>query len=477
MVTINGDAAVPQTVPDTNGPPAAAVTTPATTDPGQKMADESLLSKMLKTKLRELPANADLEVQQRDPNNPLFAAKTFEQLPISEELKKGVRSMGFMKPSKIQETALPILLQNPPENMIAQSQSGTGKTAAFSLTVLSRIDTAKQFPQALILSPTYELALQTASVVKEMGKCITCEGRDLIQIGTKGNRLERGTKITNPIVIGTPGTVMDWVIKFKFFDPKEIKILVFDEADVMIATQGHKDQSVKIRQRLNKDVQTLLFSATYEEKVLKFAKAMVKDPNIITLKKEEESLENIKQFYVRATNSDEKIESLYNVYGVLGGGQAIIFCKTRRDASHVATVMNARGYSVALLTGELEVTKRASTIERFRTGLERVLVCTNVIARGIDVEQVTMVVNFDLPDIQDYSGGSAGPRRADFETYLHRIGRTGRFGKSGIAVNMVATQEDWALLQDIQKHFGRQIEPLDANDLDDMDKKIANEAD
>ena len=354
-------------------------------DEGAQKADESMLAKMVRTKLLEVSSKANLEVQQKDPNNPLFSAKSFEELNLVDELKKGLRDMGFMKPSKIQETALPLLLKTPAENMIAQSQSGTGKTAAFSLTVLSRIDVTLDYPQALILSPTYELALQTGGVVSKMGQYLDCKGKELIQFGTKANKQTRGTVLKSPIIIGTPGTILDWIVKFKFFDPKKIKILVFDEADVMISTQGHKDQSTRIKRSLNLSTcQSLLFSATYDDKVLKFAKAMVKDPNIITLKREEESLTNIKQYYrefghdcvgkwtieligsnkkylfslkivtffltffhVVAKNEDQKLNALFNIYGIING-QAMIFCETKKTAGYVAQKMNAAGHAVAL---------------------------------------------------------------------------------------------------------------------------------
>lgn len=447
-------------------------------DEGAQKADESMLAKMVRTKLLEVSSKANLEVQQKDPNNPLFSAKSFEELNLVDELKKGLRDMGFMKPSKIQETALPLLLKTPAENMIAQSQSGTGKTAAFSLTVLSRIDVTLDYPQALILSPTYELALQTGGVVSKMGQYLDCKGKDLIQFGTKANKQTRGTVLKSPIIIGTPGTILDWIVKFKFFDPKKIKVLVFDEADVMISTQGHKDQSTRIKRSLNLNTcQSLLFSATYDDKVLKFAKAMVKDPNIITLKREEESLTNIKQYYVVAKNEDQKLNALFNIYGIISG-QAMIFCETKKTAGYVAQKMNAAGHAVALLTGGLDMDERSNVIKRFQQGLERVLISTNLTARGIDVEQVTLVVNFDLPRTQGEwdpkTRRNVGKAEADCETYLHRIGRTGRFGKSGIAINMIGNQDDMQIMKEIETHFKRTIEQIDYDDIDDLEEKLAD---
>jgi len=436
--------------------------------PDGDAAEESLISKILASKLLEVSKTAQLDVQQRDPNSPLFSAKSFEELNLTPEILKGLRAMNYMKPSKIQETALPLLLKTPPENMIAQSQSGTGKTAAFSLTVLSKININIPEPQALILSPTYELALQTGLVVDKMGQFLGVQ--DLIAYAVKGNRISRGTKITQPIVIGTPGSVVDWITRHKAFDAKKLRILVLDEADIMIDTQGHKDQTVRIKRSLDIDnCQCLLFSATYDERVLKFAKSIVKNPNILTLRREDETLDNIKQYYVRAPGEEKKLSALFNIYGILGTGQAVIFCKTKKTAKQVAVTMNAQGFAVALLSSELSVEERANCIRRFQQGLERVLISTNVTSRGIDVEQVTMVVNFDLPD---HRNEDTGRLEADCETYLHRIGRTGRFGKQGIAINMISDDRDRETMKTIEAHFKIQIEPLDPHDIDDMERKL-----
>ncbi|XP_039250853.1 ATP-dependent RNA helicase DDX19A-like [Styela clava] len=418
----------------------------------------SLMRKLIRDKL--VQSSQKLEVQQRDPSSPLYSVKSFEQLNLAPELLAGVIEMGFNRPSKIQETALPLLLANPPENMIAQSQSGTGKTAAFVLAMLSRVTVAKEYPQCLCLSPTYELALQTGKVVEEMGKKL----KNLsVTYAVRNNKVRRGEKITAHIIIGTPGTTQDW-IKFEAFDPSKIEVFVLDEADVMIATQGFQDQSIRVHRKLSKNCQLLLFSATYEEAVMRFARKIVTEPNIIQLRREEETLDNIKQYFVKCTSKEKKADALSNIYSVLSVGQAIIFCATRKTAKWLAQTMCEGGFVVALLSGELDVEQRASILRRFKAAKERVLVTTNVCSRGIDVEQVTLVVNFDLPiDMQG---------RADCETYLHRIGRTGRFGKSGIAINFISQNRDEMVLREIEKHFGIKVHNLDTNDFDDMENKI-----
>ncbi|KAK1157300.1 ATP-dependent RNA helicase DDX19B [Acipenser oxyrinchus oxyrinchus] len=423
-------------------------------------AAQSLLNKLIRSNL--VNTTNQVEVLQRDPNSPLYSVKSFEELRLKPQLLQGVYAMGFNRPSKIQENALPMMLAEPPQNLIAQSQSGTGKTAAFVLAMLSHVDPARKYPQCLCVSPTYELALQTGKVIEQMGKSYT---EVKLAYAVRGNKLERGMKIQEQIVIGTPGTVLDWCAKLKFIDAKKIKVFVLDEADVMIATQGHQDQSIRIQRMLPTDCQMLLFSATFEDSVWKFAQRIVPEPNIIKLKREEETLDTIKQYYVLCNSKEEKFQALCNIYGAITIAQAMIFCHTRKTAGWLAGELSREGHQVALLSGEMMVEQRAAVIERFRDGKEKVLVTTNVCARGIDVEQVSVVINFDLP--VDREGNP------DNETYLHRIGRTGRFGKRGLAINMVDSKLSMSILNRIQDHFNKKIEKLDTHDLDEIEK-IAN---
>jgi ATP-dependent RNA helicase DDX19/DBP5 len=195
---------------------------------------------------------------------------------------------------------------------------------------------------------------------------------------------------------------------------------------------------------------------------MKFAQTVVSNPMIIRLKREEESLENIHQYYIECRDQQDKFEALSNIYGSISIGQSMIFCHTRRTASWLTEQMTKQGNAVALLTGELDVKMRADIIGRFRAGKEKVLITTNVSARGIDVDQVTVVVNFDLPvDVH---------QQVDCDTYLHRIGRTGRFGKSGLAINMIDGSRSRGMLAIIEKHFGRKIAKLDAENPDDIEK-------
>ncbi|KAL7978547.1 hypothetical protein Chor_005529 [Crotalus horridus] len=390
--------------------------------PLEDRAAQSLLNKLIRSNL--VDNTNQVEVLQRDPTSPLYSVKSFEELRLKSQLLQGVYAMGFNRPSKIQENALPMMLAEPPQNLIAQSQSGTGKTAAFVLAMLSRVEPDHKHPQCLCLSPTYELALQTGKVIEQMGRFYPELN---LAYAVRGNKLERGQKIAEQIVIGTPGTVLDWCSKLKFIDPKKIRVFVLDEADVMIATQGHQDQSIRIQRMLPRDCQMLLFSATFEDSVWKFAQKVVPDPNIIKLKREEETLDTIKQYYVLCSSREEKFQALCNIYGAITIAQAMIFCHVR--------------------AGPGRVVDRAAPQPR------------------IDVEQVSVVINFDLPVDKDGN--------PDNETYLHRIGRTGRFGKRGLAVNMVDSKHSMNILNRIQEHFNKKIHKLDTDDLDEIEK-IAN---
>ncbi|XP_042327089.1 ATP-dependent RNA helicase DDX25 isoform X2 [Sceloporus undulatus] len=366
--------------------------------------------------------------------------------------------MGFNRPSKIQETALPMMLADPPQNLIAQSQSGTGKTAAFVLAMLSRVNPNNTFPQCLCVTPTFELAVQTGRVVEKMGKFFVNVN---VAYAVQGNRVARGTVIKEQIVIGTPGTLLDWCFKLKFMDIRKIQVFVLDEADVLMSKQNFSDQSVRIQRALSQDCQMLLFSATFEDPVLQFAKRIVPDPNIIKLRREELTLSNIRQYYFECENKEDKYRALCNIYGSITIGQAIIFCQTRKNAKWLYWSLVKDGHQATLLSGELTVDQRAVVIQNFRDGKDKVLISTNVCARGIDVKQVTIVVNFSLP--------TKGLHVADFETYLHRIGRTGRFGKNGLAFNMVE-KHNVPLLFSIQEHFKIIIKRLDSEDIEALEE-------
>lgn len=422
------------------------------------MADYSLMRKFLQTQL--LHSTVEIDVQRTNKDSPLYSVKSFEELNLPKPLLEGIYAMGFTKPSKIQETALPILLAQSPQNLIAQSQSGTGKTAAFLLASLSRVDTTQAYPQVLILSPTYELAIQTGQVAKQMAQYMT----DLrFKFAVRGEEVNRGDRVTAHVILGTPGKVLDWALKFRFFDLRKIKVFVLDEADVMIDTQGHRNQSIRIQKQLSSECQILFFSATYNHQVMEFADMIVNNPLIIRLKKEEESLDNINQYYIECHDENSKYTSLFNLFGTLDFGQTFIFVGTKKCAHSLYDRLTRDGFTVGLISGDLTVEERTNMLQKFRDGNQRVVIATNLLARGIDISGVTVVINYDLPIHPETND-------IDYETYLHRIGRTGRFGKAGLAFNMVDSERTFKMVCKLEQRFGKPIKKLNAQDIEEIEK-------
>ncbi|WBW74113.1 cytoplasmic ATP-dependent RNA helicase Dbp5 [Schizosaccharomyces osmophilus] len=397
---------------------------------------------------------------QADPNSPLYSVKSFEELNLKPELLKGVYSMKFQKPSKIQEKALPLLLADPPRNMIGQSQSGTGKTAAFALTMLSRVDTTVAKPQAICLAPSRELARQIMDVVEEMGKYTGVQTAFAIK-----DAVPKGQVINAQIVIGTPGTVMD-LAKRRQLDLKQIRAFVLDEADNMLDQQGLADQSMRVKRLLPKNTQVVLFSATFSDQVGEFAKHFAPNADEIRLKTEELSVDGIRQLYMDCQSEQHKYEVLVELYGLLTIGQSIIFCRKKDTAEEIARRMVQDGHTVSCLTGNLDGAQRDHIMDSFRAGTSKVLITTNVIARGIDVLQVNMVVNYDMPL------DSAG--KPDPQTYLHRIGRTGRFGRVGVSINFVHDEKSWREMKAIEDYFGRAITRVPTDDYEELEKVVKN---
>lgn len=445
-------------VPATPVAPAdpAAPTPPTAPTEEEKLskADYSIMNKYLRNSL--LNSTNSVEVIRADPTSPLYSVKSFEELNLDEDLLRGVYEMGFSKPSKIQETALPMLISER-KNMIAQSQSGTGKTAAFVLAALSRVDVNQRHPQVIILSPTYELAVQTYKVATTMAKF---KQGITFRLVAKGEPISN-TTWTETVLIGTPGRMVDSTLKYKNVDMTKIKVYVLDEADVMIDTQGHKVQSVRMRRALPNDCQILLFSATYDDEIRKFATDIVPNAIEIHLKREEQSLSNIQQYYVVTRTEEDKYRALANIFGTISIGQTFIFCQTKKSANFLAQRLLGDGHQVGLINGDLTVEQRNQALLDFKEGRQRVLISTNLMARGIDIDQVTVVVNYDLP---------VDKGEVDRETYLHRIGRTGRFGKDGLAINLISTLEEKKMIELLQNYFGQPIHELDCSNLEALEK-------
>ncbi|KIL67551.1 hypothetical protein M378DRAFT_191576 [Amanita muscaria Koide BX008] len=429
-----------------------------------KAADLTEASDLIKSTFEVTVTLAD---QQQDPNSPLYSVKTFEELGLHEDLLKGIYDMGFSKPSKIQERALPLLLANPPTNMVGQSQSGTGKTAAFVLTMLSRVDFSSNKPQALCLAPSRELARQIMSVVVAMGKFTSVQ----TEYAIKDNLPRNATKVTAQIIVGTPGTMLD-LIRRKVIDVSEVKVFVLDEADNMLDQDGLSDQTLRVKNMLprNQPVQIILFSATFPDHVRSYADKFAPKANKIELQKTELSVDAIRQFYMDCKNEEHKYDILVSLYQLLTIGQSIIFTRYRHVADKIAARMTTEGHKVASLHGAKDAAERDEIIDNFREGRDKVLITTNVVARGIDILQVNMVVNYDLPLMNERD--KSMDDRPDIETYIHRIGRTGRFGRKGISINFVHDKKTWLQMEQIEMALGKRIIRIETNDLDEMEEKM-----
>ncbi|KAL7492954.1 hypothetical protein ACHAWT_002090 [Skeletonema menzelii] len=415
----------------------------------KKAASDTLTKRMQKLALdiqeRQKNSTDRLRVIQSDQSSHLSSAKTFQDLNLPEHLIKAIFEMGFERPSAIQEEALPRILANPPRNLIGQAQSGSGKTAAFVLGMLYRIniDTPATC-QALCVTPTRELAVQIFNnAVSPMAAHMS--GLK-VRLALSGETIERGAKLDSHMVIGTPGKVVDW-LKRRIIDARTIKVFVLDEADNMVAESGHRANSLLIKKVMPKKCQSLLFSATFPDEVISFAEKMIHNPDKILIESDEYLvLDIIKQIWVDCQQYDGgKLQFLEDIYSLLAVGKSIIFVGTKRDADSVHRTLADNGYTCSVLHSSVENEERDRTMEAFRKDESNVLITTNVLARGVDVDGVCLVVNYDVPIDKD--------GKPDFETYLHRIGRTGRFGRKGTAINLIGDQKSIEVLAAIEAHF------------------------
>jgi translation initiation factor 4A len=373
-------------------------------------------------------------------------ADNFDEMNLREDLLRGIYAYGFEKPSAIQQRAIIPCIRG--RDVIAQAQSGTGKTATFSIAILQQLDLSIPHCQALILAPTRELAQQIQKVVLALGdfmqaSCHACIGGTNVKEDM--NKLEKGAQI----VVGTPGRVSDMLSR-KAFNPSKIKLFVLDEADEMLS-RGFKEQIHDVFTRMPYSIQVILLSATMPADVLEVTKKFMRDPIRILVKKEELTLEGIKQFYIMVGREDWKLETLCDIYQTLTITQAVIFCNTRRKVDWLTQQMHAKDFTVSAMHGDMDQKEREVIMREFRSGSSRVLITTDLLARGIDVQQVSLVINYDLPNNR--------------ENYIHRIGRGGRFGRKGVAINFV-TEEDKRNLHDIETFYNTQINEMPQNVAD-----------
>lgn len=375
------------------------------------------------------------------------AYETFDDMGLQESLLRGIYAYGFERPSAIQQRAIVPLSRG--HDIIAQAQSGSGKTATFSIGILQKLGAPGADPQALIVAPTRELAQQINGVFSMLGDYMGVRTVSLIggtAVGDSIRALERGVDVA----IGTPGRMFDMVTKRKL-RVDGVHTFCVDEADEMLS-QGFSEQMYELFRFLPRDVQVALFSATLPPEVLDISKQFMRDPVRILVKAEELTLQGIKQFYVALEDERFKLDTLCDLYDTISVAQSIIFCNTRRSVEWLGEEMERRDFTVSVIHSEMGQRERDLVMRAFRGGSTRVLIATNLLARGLDVQQVSLVLNYDLP--------------RDTESYIHRIGRSGRFGRKGVAINFL-TRRDQQLLVNIERHYDTEIQemPMDIKDL------------
>jgi len=368
---------------------------------------------------------------------------TFDSMDLKEDLLRGIYAYGFEKPSAIQQRAIKPTLMG--KDVIAQAQSGTGKTATFAIGILQKLDASLRDCQALILAPTRELALQIKSVITALGDFLNvrihaCVGGTLVRDDIR--TLQDGVHV----VVGTPGRVYD-MINRRALRLDEVCLFVLDEADEMLS-RGFKDQIYDVFKFMPEQVQCTIFSATMPMEVLEVTQKFMRDPVMILVKKAELTLEGIKQYYIPLEREEWKLETLVDLYKTLTITQAIIYCNTRRKVDWLTEQMSLKDFTVSSMHGDLEQKERDIIMREFRSGSSRVLITTDLLARGIDVQQVSLVINYDLPTIR--------------ENYIHRIGRSGRFGRKGVSINFIV-KNDVKYMKDIEQFYNTQIEEMPSN--------------
>jgi len=372
---------------------------------------------------------------------------SFDNMSLKEDLLRGVYAYGFEKPSSIQQRAIVPLSKG--RDIIAQAQSGTGKTATFTIGILSQIDFNLSECQALILAPTRELAQQIQKVVLALGdylnvRCHACIGGTRVRDDI--SKLQSGVHV----VVGTPGRVYDMLCR-RVLRPDYIKIFILDEADEMLS-RGFKDQIYDIFQALpTSKIQVGLFSATMPVDALEITQKFMRDPVRILVKRDELTLEGIKQFYINVEREDWKLDTLCDLYDTLNITQCVIFCNTRRKVDWLTDKMRSREFTVSAIHADMDQKERDVILNEFRTGSSRVLITTDLLARGIDVQQVSLVINYDLP--------------RNLENYIHRIGRSGRFGRKGVAINFITT-EDVRTLRELEQFYNTTVDEMPAHVAD-----------
>ena len=380
------------------------------------------------------------------PKNYVISQWDDEVLDLKSNLLRGIYAFGFEKPSSIQQKALYPMTMRPAKDIIAQAQSGTGKTGAFVTGILQIIDTNNPVTQALILAPTHELASQTKQVMDNIGRFLKVKTQLLVG----GTSVEKDKQLlmeeTPHVVIGTPGRVHD-MFRRKYLNSNTLQVLVVDEADEMLSS-GFTEQMYKIFQYTPNEIQVGLFSATMPADLQELTDKFLRKPIKILVKAEELTLQGIAQYYINLEDDLQKYETIKDLFASLTVSQAIIYCNSTRRVDDLQEAMTADNFPVKKIHGKMPDDERKAVHKEFKAGGCRVLITSDLFARGIDVQQVSIVINFDIPRNE--------------HTYLHRIGRSGRWGRKGIAINFT-TKHDSTRLKKFEEYYQTQITEMPSN--------------
>jgi len=378
--------------------------------------------------------------------------KTFEELGVCEPIRKAIEELGFVHPMPVQEAVIPYLLGNE-NDVIALAQTGTGKTAAFGIPLLERIDTSRRYTQALVLSPTRELCLQIADDLRDFAKYMDGVHVEAVYGGAAIEPQMRALKKGVEIIVATPGRLVDLMHR-GFAHLEQVTNIVLDEADEML-NMGFSDSINEIFESLSEEHHTLMFSATMSKEVERVAKTYLHDYKEIVVGSRNEGAENVNHIYY-LVNAKDKYLALKRIVDYYPRIFAIIFCRTKVETQEIADKLIKDGYNAESLHGDLSQQQRDLTMQKFRNHLTQLLVATDVAARGLDVDDLTHVINFGLPD--------------DIENYTHRSGRTGRAGKKGTSISIVHSREKFKI-RNIEKEIGKEFVKVEIPSAEEICKK------
>jgi len=377
--------------------------------------------------------------------NDIKCIENWDDLDIHRNILRGIYAYGFEKPSPIQKQAITPMLAK--KDLIAQAQSGTGKTGCFTVGTLAVIDTSIPQLQSILLSPTRELAMQTQKVLNSIGSFDNNLRTQLLVGGISNEEcIYSLTEHPPQIVVGCPGRVYDMLCRKKIL-PNTLKLIVLDEADELLSS-GFKEQVYNIFQFMPTDIQVALFSATLPNELHTLTDKFMRDPVKVLVKAESLTLEGISQYYIAIENDEQKFDCIKDLFSSFSMSQCIIYCNSVNRVQDLYNAMLRDNFPVGQIHSNMDKEERTNSFENFKNGNTRVLISSNVTARGIDVQQVSTVINFDLPMC--------------VHTYLHRIGRSGRWGRKGIGINFV-TRRDNHKLKEIERHYSTEIVKMPDN--------------